>query len=67
MKATCSFCDWTQKARGVYHQHRLARTHLQQQHPAVFAFVEQQEQHIRALQSTLRTRYGQAVKPLKMN
>ena len=67
MKADCPFCDWTQKAGGVYHQHNLARIHLQQKHPAVFAYVEQQEQHIRALQGTLRTSYGKAVKPLNMN
>ena len=67
MKATCTICEWSEKAAGVYHAHNLSRIHKQQQHPAAFAFVVRHENRVRDAQAKVVAGYGQAVKPLNMN
>lgn len=67
MKAVCTLCKWTGRAAGVYKTLALARAHMQAEHPLEFELVTTHEECVREAQRQMVKKFGQAVKPLKLN
>ena len=67
VKARCKFCDWMERATGVYDSHFRSRAHMKLHHPTDFAVLEAGEARIRQIYSQLSEQFGQALKPKNMN
>lgn len=58
--ATCNFCDWTERTNGVWAARRVARHHIEAEHPNEYAELLREEAKARETVASVRKRFGMA-------